>query len=113
MSLASALIHGYEPRILNWELTARPGQRLQELLKNSKPAGLHRYLMDMGSNLPSEDLLLVVDGYETLMQLPVEHVLGRYYKINKNRKRGDERIVTGADKGWCGIARLILCFTLH
>lgn len=79
-------------------MTARPGQTAGQL-HNVKLAGLYQYLWDMGSNLPPDDLILLVDGHDTLLQMPAEHVLERYYEINKDRKRGEERIVTGADKG--------------
>lgn len=98
MSLAAALIHGYEPRILNWELTSQSSMSLRELQK-MKLVALDQFLQDAGGDIPSGDLVMLIDGHDTLLQLPSEHVIKRYFDINKDRKWGQERIVTGADKG--------------
>lgn len=90
MTLASALVNGYEPHIINWN-GLRPVA--------PKFVGLYQYLEGMQDMIHPEDLLMLVDGHDTIFQLPQDHVIKQYFAINKNRKFGEDFIVTGADKG--------------
>ncbi|KAK2592077.1 hypothetical protein QQS21_010213 [Conoideocrella luteorostrata] len=98
-TLASTLVNRYpSPTLINWE--QQPGD-----------ASMNGYDMTTGKNwgvlqflrsLPSEadqDLVIMVDAYDVIFQLPLDVVLQRYEAINKQatdrliRQHGEEQVL--------------------
>lgn len=77
-SLASAAVNRYPvPTLLGWNGTGDFDAAVTHL---AKVRSIERYLHSLGDE-ENGDLVLIVDGYDTLQQLPAEVMVERYFEV--------------------------------
>lgn len=70
-----------------------------DAFSNAKLTGMYEYLRQIRNTTPPDDVVMLVDGHDTLFQLPSDHVLKRYHEIGRKAELWNDLILTGADKG--------------
>lgn len=61
--------------------------------------GVHNYLKSTRFTMPETDLVLMIDGFDVLVQLPAEHLVKRFRETSQDWPDDSGLVITAADKG--------------
>jgi hypothetical protein len=85
-TLFSALVHGYEPTVINWDV-----ERDWEFMQRMKVTGTYEYLTNITDQNADADLVLMVDALDVWFQLSPRTLVERFEEL------GTSGVVIGAE----------------
>lgn len=107
-TLLAALVHGYEPTIINWDLIGPPdvqysskisGALLKESLASNAPqttmarVGTYEHIVQNLTHAPDDDFVFMADSFDIWLQQSPRALIRRFRELNG-------KIVIGTDQ-WC------------
>jgi len=85
-TLLSALVHGYEPTILNWDVEGD-----YFFMQRGKVAAVHNYLTNLTDTNTETNLVFMMDALDAWIQLSPKTLIERFDEL------GTSGVVTGGD----------------